>query len=480
MSEADPVNIDFCYVISHGFAARMLLQTGLLLKLAEQGSSIAILTPDPSDENLLDLKKHPRIYVYDTEIKHTIWDDDYGVKRMYYLEKLRSNPVFWEKHLYSIFYTKSKHPWKRIRPFYYYIIHWLIGFFPSIRERFKRTEDKHLVSKKAQQILQQISPRVLVSTYPINFLEAKYLFAAKQQGIHTVIHLLSWDNVTSKGIFPVIPNRFVAWGNVMREEIKEYYGIGDELIYPCGVPHFDHHLKVKATPNFAPLLQELNLNPTQPYIFYAMSSPRFAPHEIDIVEWLSKEIAASAFGNELQMIVRPHPQNVQGSLADRSWIKRLDNLCHARVQIDYPQLNKSKVRWSMKASDMDHLSNLLAGCSVCINSGSTVSIDALVMDKPVVLSSFDGEKDLYYWKSARRLIDYPHQRKFVDFGGVSVVHSYEELKNQLVQYLEDPTYNQALRQKTLFEECGVNDGQATERVVRAMQEIIATLTPAHA
>ncbi|MEL6867148.1 MAG: hypothetical protein AAFP19_22175, partial [Bacteroidota bacterium] len=196
-------HIDLCYVISHGFAARMLLQTGLILRLAEEGKRIVIISPDAEDGNLAELKKHPRIWVVDPDIKQTIWDDDYGFKRVYYLENLRSNPVFWEKHLYSIWYSKSKHPWKRIRPFYYYLIHLLIPFFPGIRRRFKETESKHLVSKKAADWIAHIQPKALVSTYPINFLEAKFLYAAKEAGVKTIIHLLSWDNITSKGIFPV-------------------------------------------------------------------------------------------------------------------------------------------------------------------------------------------------------------------------------------------------------------------------------------
>ena len=474
-----PAKADVCYVISHGFAGRMLLQTGLIRQLTEQGLRVAIISPDPSDENLQELKSNPRVQVYDPQIKHTIWDDDYGFKRMYYLEDLKSNPVFWEKHLYSIYYSKSKHPWKRVRPLWYYLIFRLIPFFPGIRRRFQQTEGKHLESKRAAALLEQIQPELVVSTYPINFLESKFLYAAKKAGIPTLIHLLSWDNITSKGIFPVIADYFIVWGQVMYQELKEYYGTADERIHICGVPHFDHHIRVKQNPQFKPLLRDLKLDPHKPYLFVAMSSPRFAPHEIDIVEWLSAAIQRGDFGPDLQLVVRPHPQNVQGSLSDRSWIKRLDRLQNQRVAVDYPQLVKSKVRWSMKKKDMDHLSNLLAGCSVCINSGSTVSIDALMMDKPVILTSYDGNQQLYYWKSARRLIDYPHQKKFVEMGGARVVHSHEELRSTILQYLQDPEFNKARRQYALEQECHLNDGQSTRRVVEAMVQIVENIKAVH-
>ena len=319
-----------------------------------------------------------------------------------------------------------------------------------------------------------------MSTYPVNFLEAKFLFAAKKKNITTLIHLLSWDNITSKGIFPVIPDEFIVWGKVMYEELKEYYGTSDDAVQICGVPHFDNHIRVKHSPDYQSLMVRLGLNKDLPYIFFAMSSPRFAPHEIDIVEWLARAINENVFGKNMQLIVRPHPQNVQGSLSDQKWIGRLEGIKGKRVAVDYPQLVKSKVRWSMRQSDMNHLSNLLVGCSVCLNSGSTVSIDALMMDKPVILTSFDGDEKLYYWKSARRLVDYPHQKKFVNLGGANVVHSYKDLKKEILKYLENPNHDINRRKNALDMECHLNDGRATERVVKAMLHILEKTKIVHA
>ena len=464
--------VDICYVISHGFAARMLLQTRLIERLTAEGKSVAIITPDADDENFDTLKSNPLIQVHNANINLTIWDDDYGVKRRYYLEDVRSNPVFWEKHIYSILYTKSKHPWKRIRPFIYYPIYRLIPFFPSIRKRFVKTESKYLKDEKADALLARLNPSLVVSTYPINYLESKFLYAAQEKGISTLIHLLSWDNITSKGIFPVIPDRFIAWGPVMEEELKAYYGVGKDQVYVCGVPHFDQHIEVKNSTAYREVLTDLKLNVDKPYLFVAMSAPRFAPHEIDIVEWLVAETEAGSFGKDMQLVIRPHPQNVQGSLGDKRWLKRLDRLLTKRVAIDYPSLIKSKVRWSMRKTDMMRLSNLLAGCSVCLNTGSTVSIDALMMDKPVVLTSFDGDKKLYYWKSARRLVDYIHLKKFVGLGGANVVHSYDELKKELLQYIATPDHDLEKRRHALRMECYLNDGKATSRVIKAMHEIL--------
>ena len=54
-----PMKTDICYIISHGFAARMLLQTGLIRRLAREGKQIAIITPDPEDDNLVRVVLQP-------------------------------------------------------------------------------------------------------------------------------------------------------------------------------------------------------------------------------------------------------------------------------------------------------------------------------------------------------------------------------------------------------------------------------------
>ncbi len=467
---------DICYVIAHGFAARMLLQTGLIQQLLEQGKTIAIIAPDISDNNLVALNSHPKITLYESSADTNIWSDNYLFKRKYFLEDIKSNPALWEKHIQATRYNTSKHPWRLIRPFFYGGIYRLNKIFPSIRERFAARESENLRSQEMTDLIEKINPKLVVSTYPVAFLEAKVLYAAKQKSIPTCIHLLSWDNITSKGKFPVSADYYIVWGQIMRDELQEYYRTPDERIYTCGVPHFDNHIKVKNAPKYGELLLELGLKPDLPYIFVAMSSPYFAPGEIDIVEWLAKAIKENIFGDKMQLIVRPHPQNVSGFLADTSWLPRLKKLKNTRVSVDFPQLNKSKLRWSMQQQDMDKLSNLLVGCTVCLNSGSTVSIDALMVGKPSVLTSFDGDKKLSYWKSARRLIDYTHLRKFIDIGGATPIFSYEELGEKIKSYQQNPSLDAEKRSIALQAQCFSDDGKSTERVVEAVLEILKTIT----
>lgn len=466
------MKIDVCYIVSHGFAARMLLQTNLIGQLTEKGHTVAIISQNVKDPNFDVFANNPRVSLFEWQGKSSIWDDDYLYKRMYFLENVNANTALKEKFHNALFYSKSLHPWKRVRPLYYYLIYQLVKVFPVIRTRFLKKESEHLASEEARELLKQITPRQLVSTYPVSIIEAKILHEAKSAGIDTVLHLLSWDNICCKGKFPVLPDRFIAWGDIMKEELQEYYQIPEDKIYTCGVPHFDEHIQIKGSEAYKEVIEQMGLSSSRPYFFFAMSSPRFAPREIDIIEWLAMAVEANSFGDTMQLVVRPHPQNVQDFTAKKSWLGRLDHMESQRVKIDYPEMVESSIRWSMKKSDMTRLSSIISGCSICLNSGSTISIDALMHDKPVILTSFDGEARLPYWNSARRLKDYTHLAKLIAEGGVLTVDSYQSMENSIISYLETPDQDLTQRKNALLRECFKNDGFSTQRVASALSTII--------
>lgn len=459
---------DVCYVISHGFAARMIMQTNLLGLLAQEGKTVALIAPDKEDENLRLYCSNYRIKLYQFSPRSSFWSAQYHEARKYFLEDIRLNPALWEKHIRATRYNKSKNPWSHIRPRFLILLHHVSRWIPRLRYWYLKRESKHLASEEADSLIKNIDPQVLVVTYPVNFSEAMMLKAAKRSGSKTVIHLLSWDNITSKGHFPQLADEYLAWGPIMKRELISHYNIPEERISECGVPHFDLHIKSRQNPMPGIYLKELGLEPDKPYLFFGMSSPRFAPREIEIVEWLANKVRDDTFGDEMQLVVRPHPQNVQGAMADRTWLPRLESISGKRVGIDFPDLVTSNMPWSMQEVDMKRLSHLLAGCSVSFNSGSTLSIDALMCKVPVILTAFDGIQTIEYWESARRLIDYTHLHQLIALGGITVVKSFEEMSKMTLKYLKDPQHELEKRLYTLEQQCSNHKDFATHKIVSTL------------
>ncbi|MEO1711762.1 MAG: hypothetical protein AAFU60_00295, partial [Bacteroidota bacterium] len=136
-------------------------------------------------------------------------------------------------------------------------------------------------------------------------------------------------------------------------------------------------------------------------------------------------------------------------------------------------LVKSKLPWSMQDHDMRRLSNLLVGCTACINFGSTVTIDALMVNKPVIIAAFDGDERLDWYKSGSRQMDYVHYAKLVELGGCRVANNWNEMSSHLQDFIADPNADWDQRRNALLQECGDNDGRATERVAEALKDILA-------
>lgn len=456
---------DIAYVATHGFAARMIMQTDLLGKLVESGCSVALITPDRNDPVLKAYCDGRGIAHYDFLPPNSRKKSEFFRLRKYLLDDIKANPTLWERHILDTKYASRRRPWRQIRPRLYLLAYHLRKVFPGIRDWYWKQERKFLEVESARELLREIDPKVFVATYPVNFGEGMLQSAARHHGSKTVIHLLSWDNISSKGTFSEMADHYLLWGEEMRSELETYYGVTGDNVYLTGVPHFDLHVANRQQPRPGPFLEKMGLDPDRPYLFFGMSSAHFAPREIDIVEWLADQVRAGTFGDELQLVVRPHPQNMTGFLAEPAWLPRLEALVGNRVSVDFPSLVQSKMAWSMAAHDMDRLSNLIAGSSLVYNTGSTISIDALMCDVPVILTSFDGNDEIEYWKSARRLLDYEHLRKLSVTGALSVSRSFAQLAELTRQYLENKDHLQKPRRTTVRNYCAnYDEGRATERV----------------
>lgn len=459
--------VDILFVISHGLAARMAFHTELVPSIAQHGLRLGFVTASAGEPEAHDIAQRLNLRLFSPPPISARLGGQYNKLRRYIFEDVRKNPALWEKHLRAVDREDSRLI-ERVQARCYMLSNRISTRFPPMRGALRMIERRLLRNKGVAQLLADLKPKLLVSSYPVSVLEATFLLEAQRAGITTVGQLLSWDNITCKGRFSVVPDYFITWGPIMSAELEEYYQVPPERIRQTGVPHFDAHVNMPDPAGVEAEVTALGLDPQRPYMLFGMSAPYFAPREIDIVEWLARQVNENRFGDQMQLVVRPHPQNVQGSMADQSWLPRLDRIAGPRVAVDYPSLENSRLEWNLKESDLAHLVNLISGCSLLLNSGSTLSIDALIHDKPVIVTSFDAEADLAWFKSARRALDFYHYAKLVATGGVRVVRSFDQLDSAITRYLADPSADAAGRARAREQEVGYTDGRSAARVADAL------------
>jgi len=165
---------------------------------------------------------------------------EYLAARRYLFEDVRRNPALYARHLRDVEVRAddargSKRSCignaRRCERKVLYAFNRIICTARFLRHFTEAGERFFLKSAEMRMLLERIKPAVLVTTYPINTLEAVAMTEARRLGITTVVQLLSWDNITSKGRFPVVGDYFISWGPIMTEELQEYYGIGGDRVF---------------------------------------------------------------------------------------------------------------------------------------------------------------------------------------------------------------------------------------------------------
>jgi hypothetical protein len=170
--------------------------------------------------------------------------------------------------------------------------------------------------KKITNLIQEYRPDAIVAS-PANMRfseELDYIKAGKALHIPTIISVLSWDNLTTKGIFHVIPDILLTWNQVQADEARQIHHVPAEHIVITGSPFFDKWIdSARLQVDRAAFMSKVKLDPDQPYLLYLGSSKNIAVDET----WQVKELLDCLRAHpdpavqRIQILVRPHPSNVE-------------------------------------------------------------------------------------------------------------------------------------------------------------------------
>jgi hypothetical protein len=228
--------------------------------------------------------------------------------------------------------------------------------------------------KKIIQLIQEYHPDVIVAS-PANMRfseELDYIKAGKALHIPTVISVLSWDNLTTKGIFQVIPDILLTWNQGQSDEAIQIHRVPPEKIVITGSPFFDKWIDGdRLLLDRASFFQKVGLNPDQPYILYLGSSKNIAEDETWQVKELFDCIRAhpSPEVQKLQILVRPHPSNVE--------------ICSAIEEEGMQVWPKGRKMIGTEEFWQDFY-NSLKYCTGTVGINTTGMIDAVINDRPGV------------------------------------------------------------------------------------------------
>jgi hypothetical protein len=257
--------------------------------------------------------------------------------------------------------------------------------------------------------------------------EVEYLKAAKSESIPTVVLVLSWDNLTTKGIFHLMPDLLLVWNQIQQDEAGRIHRIPRQRAVITGSPFFDKWFGQQD------LLEErdvfcrrIGLNPHKRFMTYLGSSANIASDET----WLVKDIHAHLRGHShpeirgMEILVRPHPANA----------KHYEQLNSPGIQV-WP---RDGALPEVRQSQSDFY-NSLVHCVATLGINTTGMIDSVIVDKPSMT--------LLAAKYGKTQVSAAHFKQLIAAGVLEVLTESAQVPDKLFGLLGDGDSKQLLRRE---------------------------------
>ncbi len=246
--------------------------------------------------------------------------------------------------------------------------------------------------------------------------DTEYLKAAKALGIPSIVSVMSWDNLTVRGIIPVVPDIVLVWNAAQQEEAMKHHSIPREKIRLIGSPLFDAWFReLKPSISREEFCRENNLKSDWPYILYLGSSKNIAENEVWLIKDLRKALDNSTdqLVRAIQIAVRPHPSNYQ---------------IYENIESDGVIIVPKKGMLPATADARQFFYDSLYYSIGTVGINTSGMIDALILDKPGVAIMTDKYRETQ--------LEAVHFQQFLKEGCLLVAKSPEHFRELVENLLE--------------------------------------------
>lgn len=296
------------------------------------------------------------------------------------------------------------------------------------------------------------------------------LRVAQRMGIPTAGFIFSWDNLTSRSRVMVPYDHWLVWHDGMKKQLLGIYPrIKPESVIVTGTPQMDFHFRPELVMPRDELACRIGIDPNRPFILYTTGIDYHFPKEHLHVELVIRLL------KELDLPVRPQ-------LVVRNYIKgtspEMKALSERKIQdvVFAPML--WDIAWATpRPEDLELYCSLLRHSAMSINAASTVTLEFLLLDKPVINLDFDPPgSNLAPCDGFKRHIRFDHFWPVARSGASMVVRSEDEMRQMMKEGLTNPRAGSENRKRFMAEMFGKTlDGQSAQRVAVSLLELTKQL-----
>ena len=341
-------------IISQGIVCRNFLQTNFIPSVfANEDFEITIITSKILEKNFKDFNcveiiKLPFLLLLISKALR---------QRFYSINPNKSLKIFSKEPLFKSYRSHLKFLLRFPFPQNNFIYQKLLMIFQKLCRKFLRKNESFMQLVKEQNLV--------LSTNPIDIIESMYVLEAKRCHIPTVSFVKSFDNLTTKGFLPFQPDHMFVWNYKMFFEAVSLYNLPASQVHVVGAPHFN---LIRKSDTYTKKNLPLRL-------LYASVAEELNPSDVEIVRRLRESL-----DKDDKLLVRLH-QN------DR--MARWESMSNQEgIEVFNPSMSLNSQERVATNNTLDSLQKQIEQCSVVINTASTMTLEALSLDRPVINVAF--------------------------------------------------------------------------------------------
>ncbi|WP_424494755.1 hypothetical protein [Salinimicrobium sp. GXAS 041] len=342
-------------------------------------------------------------------------------------------------------------------------------FIRFLEKKQLNSLENHQVSRKCIEFLEADPPDFLFFTHQRPPYVVPMVFAANKLNIKTGSFIFSWDNLSSKGRMAAPFDFFLVWSELMKRELLYFYPkTSSNKVRVVGTPQFEPYVMSEYETEKSVFFKKHELSSDKKTICYSCGDISTSRNDELYVEIIATAIAEGKISEPVNLLVRTSPAEEPerfSFLKDKFPFIRWNYPDWFISRKDHPE------PWSQRVpseSDLVDLKGVLNYSDLSINMCSTMSLDFMLFDKPVINPVFGNEQNGLY--NDQRFLNYAHYEKVVQSGAVAIVKNEEELLREINFSLKNPDARLKEQKELLKLQIGEPLKETSQRIAETLKQ----------
>jgi hypothetical protein len=362
---------------------------------------------------------------------------------------------------------------------------WHQQLFPDFASKFSFHANA-FTPQGHEVLLSDLKPDlVLTPTMGLDLKDTPLILAARRLNIPTLTFVSSWDNVfkiarlirhghakhtSNDSINYALPDYFAVWNKYNADHLFRLFPqLKPAQVVITGPPRFDYFTHTDRIPSKTALFRYLGIksDPAKTNLIHCATT------ELYPFNYIIKQIHAAAASFrldapiELYASVHPggnmakHQSYAKYGVTTRYSFGRRDSGPHP----DFLYLPTT--------DEMYYLIALFQHSSILVNQSSTVAIESIRANVPVINVMYGRSFDCWRWRRSMVFRDFnQHYRYITDHQGTSLVKNRHSLIPAINVYLNNPAYKNLERSHTVQEIITHSDGSCGRHLIDLAKSLV--------